>query len=54
MTYHGYLKNMNSFSTGNVRIYDAVSMIHGVIKTVNPFPYTAKFIFFCVRNNKAQ
>ena len=29
-------------------------MIHDVIKTANPFPYTAKFMFVEVRNNKTQ
>ena len=37
----------------NVTFYDAVSMIHGVT-TLNPFPYTAKFIFVGVRHNKTQ
>ena len=34
--------------------YDAVIMIHNVIKTANPFPYSAKFMFDGVRNNKTQ
>ena len=38
----------------NVTFYDAINMIHDVIKTVNPFPYTAKFMFVGVRNNKTQ
>ena len=38
----------------NVTIYDAVSMIHDVIRTPNPFPYTAKFVFVGVRNNNTQ
>ena len=29
----------------NVTFYDAVNMIHDVIRTLNPFPYTAKFMF---------
>ena len=33
---------------------DAVSMIHDVIRTAYPFPYTAKFTFEGVRNNKTQ
>ena len=38
----------------NVTFYDAVSMIHDVIRTANPFPRTAKFMFVGVRNNKTQ
>ena len=33
---------------------DAVNMINDVITTANPFPYTAKFVFVGVRNNKTQ
>ena len=29
-------------------------MIHDVIRTANPFPYSAKFMFVRVRNNKNQ
>ena len=36
----------------NVTFYDAVNMIHDVIGTVNAFPYTAKFLFVGVTNNK--
>ena len=36
----------------NVTFYDAVNMIYDVIRTANPFPYTAKFTFVGVRNNK--
>ena len=37
-------------------VHDAVNMINGVIRTVNPFPYTgtAKLMFVNVRNNKTQ
>ena len=35
-----------------VTFYDAVNMIHYVIRTANPFPHTAKFLFVGVRNNK--
>ena len=45
---------MNAFLRVNVTFYDAVNMIHDVITTVNPFPYTAKFMFVGVRNNKTQ
>ena len=36
----------------NVTFHDAVNMIHDVIKTANPFPYTAKFMFVGVKNDK--
>ena len=42
------------FLRENITFYDAVNMIHGVIKIANPFPYTAKFIFVIVRDNKTQ
>ena len=29
-------------------------MIHDVFRTINPFPYTAKFMFVGVRNDKTQ
>ena len=45
---------MNSFSAGKRHVYDAVNVIHDVITTANPFPYTVKFIFVSVRNNKTQ
>ena len=38
----------------NVTFYDAVNMIHDIITTGNPFPYTAKFMFDGARNNKTQ
>ena len=38
----------------NIKFYDAVSMLHDVIITTNPFPYIAKFMFVGVRNNKTQ
>ena len=38
----------------NATFNDAVNMIHDVITTANPFPYTAKFKFVGVRNNKTQ
>ena len=38
----------------NVTFYDAVNMIHDVVATVNPFPYTAKFMFVSERKNKNQ
>ena len=42
------------FKGVNVTFYEAVNLIHDVITTANPFPYTAKFIFVGVRNNKTQ
>ena len=38
----------------NVTFYDTANMIHDAITTVNSFPYTAKFMFVSVRNNKTQ
>ena len=38
----------------NVTFYDAVNIIHDVITTPYPFPYTAKFMFVAVRNNETQ
>ena len=38
----------------NVTFYDAVNMIHDVITTAYPFPYTAEFMFVGIRNNNAQ
>ena len=36
----------------NVTFYDAVNIIHDVITTPNPFPYTTKFMFVSVRNDE--
>ena len=38
----------------NITFYDAVNMIRDVIRTANPFPYTAKFMFVGVTNNTIQ
>ena len=38
----------------NVTFYDAVGMVHDVIRTTNPFLYTAKFVFVSVRKNKTR
>ena len=38
----------------NVTFYDAVNVIIDVIKTADPIPYTAKFMFDCVRNKTNQ
>ena len=32
--------------------YDAVNMIHDIIRTANPFQYTAKIMFVSVRYNE--
>ena len=36
----------------NVTFYDTVNMIHDVITTADPTPYTAKFMFDGVRKIK--
>ena len=36
----------------NATFYDAVSDIHDVSTTANPIPYTAKFMFVGVKDNK--
>ena len=36
---------MNAFLRVNAAFYCAVKMIHDVIRTVNPFPCPAKFMF---------
>ena len=38
----------------NVTFYDAVNVIHDVITTANPIPYTVKYMFVGVGNNKTQ
>ena len=38
----------------NVMFYDAVNVIHDIITTADPIPYTANFMFDNVRNNKIQ
>ena len=45
---------MYEFFAVNVTFYDAVNMIYDVIRTGNPFPYTATFMFVGVRNNITQ
>ena len=44
------------FLRENVTFYDAVNMIHDVIRTAKSFPYrsTAKFVFVGVRNSRIQ
>ena len=36
----------------NARFHEAVNVIHDVITTADPIPYTAKFMFGGVRYNK--
>ena len=43
---------MNAQFAVNVTFYDAVNIIHDVITTRNPFPYTAKFTFVGVKITK--
>ena len=38
----------------NVSFDDTVNVIHDVITTADAVPYTAKFMFDGVRNNKTQ
>ena len=38
----------------NVVFYDAVNVIHDVITTANPIPYTVEFMFVGVICNKTQ
>ena len=38
----------------NVTFSDTVNIIHDIITTANPFPYTAKLMFISVRNNETQ
>ena len=45
--------NVTSYDAVNT-IHDTVNRINDVIRTANPFPYTAKFMFVGVRNNKTQ
>ena len=45
---------MNAFLRVKITFYDAVNMLHDVIATPDPFPYTANFMFVGVRHNKRQ
>ena len=38
----------------DVTFYDAVNVTHDVITTANTIPYSAKFMFVGVGNNKTQ
>ena len=37
-------RTLMHFLRVNVTFYDAVNMIHDVIRTDNPIPYSAKFV----------
>ena len=41
-----------NFLRVNVTFYDAVNMIHDVIRRADAFSYTAKFMFVAVGNDK--
>ena len=45
---------MNAILRVNVTFYDAVKVIHDIIRTANLFLYTAKFIFVGDTDNKTQ
>ena len=45
---------MNAFLQVNVMVLDAFNIFHDVIRTYNAFPYTAKYMFVGVINNKTQ
>ena len=42
------------FLRENFKFYDAVNIIHDVIRTANLLSYTAKFMFVGVRNDKTN
>ena len=44
---------MIGFSVGKHAFHDAVNMIHDIIMTAYPSPYTAKFKFVGVRNKNS-
>ena len=46
-----FLEHECIFLRVDVTFYDAANIIHDVITTLNPFPYTAKIMFVCVENN---
>ena len=43
-----------AFLRVNITFYDTVNVIHDVITTTDPIPYTAKFMSDSVGNNKTQ
>ena len=47
-------RTWTNFLRVNVTFYDAVNAIHDIILSADPIPYTAKFMFDRVRNNKTQ
>ena len=49
------ITSVNSTNQGLAEVFRmAVNVIHDVISTASPFPYTAKFIFVGVRNYKTR
>ena len=55
MIYHVYILEYECiYLRVHVTFYDAVNMIHDVIRTSNPFPYSAKFMFVGIKKNKTQ
>ena len=51
MIYHGFFR---TFSAGKRHVYDAVNMIHDVIRASDSLPYTAKFMFVGLGSNKVN
>ena len=49
-----FLEHSCIFLQVNVTFYDVVNMIHDVIRTADPFPYTAKFMSVGVRNSRPK
>ena len=49
-----FLEHRMHFLWVNVPFYEAVSIMHDVITTPNPFPYTAKFMVVGVTHYKTQ
>ena len=47
-----YLQNINEFSASKDRVLRLSKIIYDIIITANP--YTAKFMFASVRNDKKQ
>ena len=45
---------LEHFLRVNVTFYDALNMIHDVIRTANPFPYTTKFMLVGFGNDETQ
>ena len=43
-----------NFLRENVTFFEAVNIIHDVVVTPNPYPYTVKFGFVSIKNHKVQ